>query len=307
MSPSASSIHLHRPRSKNSIPVHHDFDVELIRQTLEEVLTESLNKVVRKEQQRFNTYMEERVDGLRPEIEALFLDRALKNESYWRSVETVISQHADMMEEELGPAIEAMKEEGRKSNLSTRDQLAILIVRCLRNNLAKRADFMSELIFRRFITFFEADDKGVPFYWAGLTQDKITSIYVAARDEADSEYFHITPSSQRPAELMPILNCFELNLSHVLSEDAEIQESDLREFRLSGPANVYLLLRRLFDATIHSSESGRNQQDRCTKNVEGMPRGAVHTSQRRQDHHPCLVVVSSTVPWSGDHSLTGGS
>lgn len=168
--------------------MNHTFDVELIRQTLEELVQEALNKVVRKEQQRFNAYMEERVDSIRPEIEALFLDRALQGDTYWRNVEAVVNQHATMMEEELGSAIEAMREDGKKSSLSTRDQLAVLIVRCLRNNLAKRADFMSELIYRRFTSFFEADDKGVPFYWAGLTQEKITTIYVAARDEADSEW-----------------------------------------------------------------------------------------------------------------------
>eukprot|EP01053_Blabericola_migrator_P004993 Blabericola_migrator_1__4992@NODE_2594_length_2560_cov_201_764541_g1626_i0_p1_GENE_NODE_2594_length_2560_cov_201_764541_g1626_i0NODE_2594_length_2560_cov_201_764541_g1626_i0_p1_ORF_typecomplete_len799_score136_93RHD3/PF05879_12/5_9e78GBP/PF02263_19/1_1e10MMR_HSR1/PF01926_23/7_1e05Dynamin_N/PF00350_23/0_00046Dynamin_N/PF00350_23/6_6e03AIG1/PF04548_16/0_00035AIG1/PF04548_16/6_9e03FeoB_N/PF02421_18/0_0093AAA_15/PF13175_6/0_046PPV_E1_C/PF00519_17/0_021DGCR6/PF07324_11/0_011DGCR6/PF07324_11/7_1e03eIF len=198
--------------------VHHVFETELIRRTLEEALDETTNKIMIKETSLFREHLANRVDEIRQEVEALYNIPVLTAESLWGAVEQLLKVKCETLYGEYGKAIQGIDQpETAASSRSPQDNLTLMVILILKDLLSKRIEWLPELIHKRFVKYFESDEKEVPYYWASLSQDKIKTIYLSAKEQAET--------------LLPVISSFDLNMKNLTSKALELSESEERALR----------------------------------------------------------------------------
>eukprot|EP01055_Gregarina_sp_Pseudo9_P004500 Gregarina_sp_Pseudo_9__4499@NODE_466_length_2775_cov_6_878289_g442_i0_p1_GENE_NODE_466_length_2775_cov_6_878289_g442_i0NODE_466_length_2775_cov_6_878289_g442_i0_p1_ORF_typecomplete_len822_score182_09RHD3/PF05879_12/1_6e77GBP/PF02263_19/7_3e09GBP/PF02263_19/3_2e02Dynamin_N/PF00350_23/0_00017Dynamin_N/PF00350_23/2_5e03MMR_HSR1/PF01926_23/0_00016AIG1/PF04548_16/0_006Septin/PF00735_18/0_0093ABC_tran/PF00005_27/0_074ABC_tran/PF00005_27/1_9e03IIGP/PF05049_13/0_028AAA_15/PF13175_6/0_031Roc/PF08477_13/0 len=199
--------------------IKHVFETELVRKTLEEALDETVNKIMTKETAGFKEYLSSKVDELRTEVEVLYNEPVVSKETFWPPVQDLCRTKIDSYWDAFGKALEGIDlETDSDRQLQPRDRLALMTVLLLKDALSKRVEWLPELIHKRFLKYFESDDKGVPYYWASLSQEKIRNIYLGAREKAET--------------LLPTISTFDLEITSLLSANLELTESETRALRM---------------------------------------------------------------------------
>eukprot|EP01054_Gregarina_sp_Poly1_P002530 Gregarina_sp_Poly_1__2529@NODE_1686_length_3535_cov_246_940311_g1108_i0_p1_GENE_NODE_1686_length_3535_cov_246_940311_g1108_i0NODE_1686_length_3535_cov_246_940311_g1108_i0_p1_ORF_typecomplete_len676_score124_06RHD3/PF05879_12/3_6e76GBP/PF02263_19/4_1e09GBP/PF02263_19/1_2e03MMR_HSR1/PF01926_23/3_7e05Dynamin_N/PF00350_23/0_00028Dynamin_N/PF00350_23/6_4e03AIG1/PF04548_16/9_4e03AIG1/PF04548_16/0_0014ABC_tran/PF00005_27/0_015ABC_tran/PF00005_27/5_8e03AAA_15/PF13175_6/0_0098FeoB_N/PF02421_18/3_4e03FeoB len=165
--------------------IKHVFETELVRKTLEEALDETIAKVMSRETTLFREYLSTKIEELRVEVEVLYNEPVLTKQGFWTSVEDLCRLRMDNYWDTFGGCIESINMEESERKISSRDRLSLMTILLLKEALGKRIEWLPELIHKRFNTFFESDEKSVPYFWAGLSQDKIRTIYLGAREKAE--------------------------------------------------------------------------------------------------------------------------
>lgn len=195
--------------------VKHVFETELIRKTLEEALDETVTKTMTKEAQAFKEYLASKVEELRMEVEVLYNEPDLTKESLWKGVQELCRARLDSYWDSFGKSLEGIVSDGdAERKILPRDRLGLMTLITLKEALTKRIDWLPELIHKRFLKFFESDEKGVPYYWASLSQEKIRTIYLNAREKAEV--------------LLPILTNFDVDPKPLLSSSVHLTDSEAR-------------------------------------------------------------------------------